>query len=48
MARMIRIDDDIYECLKKMATPFEDTPNTVLRKILHSTQSLTQQAEDGK
>jgi len=48
MARMIRIDDDIYECLKKMATPFEDTPNTVLRKILRSTQSLTEQAEEGK
>ena len=48
MARMIRIDDDIYECLKKMATPFEDTPNTVLRKILHLPQSLIKQGEDEK
>jgi hypothetical protein len=29
----IRIDDEVYSWLKSQATPFEDTPNTVLRKI---------------
>jgi len=36
----IRIDDEVYEWLQKMARPFEDTPNTVLRRVagLDSTQ----------
>jgi hypothetical protein len=29
----IRIDDDVYFWLKSQAIPFEDTPNTVLRKL---------------
>lgn len=29
----IRIDDDVYSWLKSQAIPFEDTPNSVLRKI---------------
>lgn len=29
----IRIDDDVYEWLQTMARPFEDTPNTVLRRV---------------
>jgi hypothetical protein len=29
----IRIDDDVYEWLQKMARPFEDTPNSVLRRV---------------
>jgi len=29
----IRIDDDVYEWLKKLARPFEDTPNSVLRRV---------------
>ncbi len=48
MTRMIRIDDDIYESLKKLATPFEDTPNTVLRKILISNQLLAKKFPDSK
>lgn len=43
MAKIIRIDDDIYEGLKKIADPFEDTPNTIIRKILISYQSVTKQ-----
>ncbi len=35
MAKVIRVDDDVYEGLKKIADPFEDTPNTVIRKLLH-------------
>ncbi len=30
----IRIDDEVWEKLKKLAVPFEDTPNTVLRRLL--------------
>jgi hypothetical protein len=34
MARKILIDDDVYEGIKKLADPFEDTPNIVIRKLL--------------
>jgi 5-methylcytosine-specific restriction protein A len=33
MSPTIRIDDEVYSWLQKKARPFEDTPNTVLRKI---------------
>jgi hypothetical protein len=29
----IRIDDEVYEWLQKQARPFEDTPNSVLRRV---------------
>lgn len=29
----IRIDEEVYEWLQKMARPFEDTPNSVLRRV---------------
>jgi hypothetical protein len=32
--RQIRVDDDVYGSLQKMARPFEDTPNSVLRRVL--------------
>jgi hypothetical protein len=31
----IRIDDEVYRWLQAQARPFEDTPNTVLRRIAH-------------
>jgi hypothetical protein len=34
MSPTIRIDDDVFEELKKHAEPFVDTPNTVLRRLL--------------
>lgn len=34
MAPQIRVDDDVYEFLKRNAEPFVDTPNTVLRRKL--------------
>lgn len=34
MSPTIRIDDDVFEELKKSAEPFVDTPNTVLRRLL--------------
>jgi hypothetical protein len=32
--RVIRVDDDVWRALQKKAMPFEDTPNSVLRRIL--------------
>ena len=32
--RTIRIDDDVWKALQKKATAFEDTPNSVLRRLL--------------
>jgi len=29
----IRIDEDVYSWLRSQATPFEDTPNSVLRRL---------------
>jgi len=29
----IRVDDDVYAWLQKQARPFEDTPNSVLRRV---------------
>ena len=33
MSPTIRIDDEVYSWLQERARPFEDTPNTVLRRI---------------
>jgi len=33
MAPTIRIDDDVYKWLKSQAIPFDDTPNSVLRRV---------------
>ena len=33
MAPTIRIDDEVYAWLQQNARPFEDTPNSVLRRI---------------
>ncbi|MCI0722296.1 MAG: winged helix-turn-helix domain-containing protein [Acidobacteria bacterium] len=32
--RVIRVDDEVWRALQKKAMPFEDTPNSVLRRIL--------------
>tara|TARA_B100001964_G_scaffold187610_1_gene208641 strand:- start:275 stop:445 length:171 start_codon:yes stop_codon:yes gene_type:complete len=34
MSKIIRIDDDVFEALKKKGQPSIDTPNSILRKIL--------------
>ncbi len=31
----VRIDDDVYEFLQRQAVAFVDTPNSVLRRLLH-------------
>lgn len=33
MAPTIRIDDEVYKWLQEQALPFEDTPNSVLRRV---------------
>lgn len=33
MAPTIRIDEEVYSWLQSQAKPFEDTPNTVLRRL---------------
>ena len=35
MTRTIRIDDEVFGALQSRATPFEDTPNDVLRHLLN-------------
>jgi Mrr N-terminal domain len=32
--RVIRVDDDVWRSLQKKALAFEDTPNSVLRRVL--------------
>jgi len=34
MMRKIEVDEDVWSFLKKNAEPFEDTPNSVLRRLL--------------
>jgi predicted transcriptional regulator len=34
MSPTIRIDDDVYKGLQKLARPFEDTPNSIIRRLL--------------
>jgi len=33
MSPIIRVDDEVYAWLQKHARPFEDTPNSILRKL---------------
>ena len=33
MAPVVRIDDEVWQWLKGLARPFEDTPNSVLRRV---------------
>jgi hypothetical protein len=48
MPKTIIIDDDIYEGLQKIATPFEDIPNTFIRKLLDFYQSNAKLIHYGK
>jgi len=48
----IEIDDDVFQYLKKLAEPFEDTPNSVLRRELLKNQLAhitfpSQKADEG-
>lgn len=45
MAPIIRIDKEVYSWLQKQARPFEDTPNSVLRRIAGLTDALVENDE---
>ena len=34
MAKTIRIEDDVYEALQRLGKAFDDTPNSVIKRIL--------------
>jgi hypothetical protein len=46
----IRIDQDVYNWLKSKAEPFEDTPNSVLRRLagLDKPNALSNKEDEGK
>ena len=33
-SRVIRVSDDVFDDLKKMAVPFKDNPSRVIRRLL--------------
>jgi hypothetical protein len=45
MSPTIRIDDDVFEELKKHAEPLVDTPNSVLRRLLRLGEGLGHRLE---
>ena len=32
----VRLDDEVFEALKKLAEPLVDTPNSVIRRLLEA------------
>jgi hypothetical protein len=40
MSKVIRIEDDVLEGLQRLATPFVDTPNSVIRRLLQDAGAL--------
>jgi hypothetical protein len=40
----IRLEDDVFEALKKLAEPFVDTPSTVVRRLLEEKGVLARNA----
>src|SRR6266446_3177077 len=45
MMPTIRIDDDVFQGLKKIAEPFTDTPNSVIRRLLEDKGTLPKSKE---
>ena len=41
MAKTIAIDDDVFDTLKRFARPLEDTPSTVIRRLVEIVESST-------
>lgn len=46
MEHSIRIDDEVFGHLQRLASPFVDTPNTVLRRVLHLNAETEPQDEN--
>ena len=47
MSRTITIDDDVYEVLKKFARPLEDTPTSVIRRLINVAEPLILSEREG-
>lgn len=45
MAKIIRVDADVWRWLQAQASPLEDTPNTVLRRVAGLDKKQTQRKE---
>ncbi len=45
MSPVVRVDDDVWEWLKTLARPLEDTPNSVLRRVARIDPPLERAAE---
>lgn len=41
----IRLDAEVYEALRKLAEPFTDTPNSVIRRLLEANGHVEKRAE---
>jgi hypothetical protein len=48
MAPTIRIDDDVYKWLQSQAVPFEDNPNSVLRRLAGLDHTVPQRRRSAK
>jgi hypothetical protein len=48
VAPTIRIDDEVFDALKRHAEPFVDTPNSVLRRLLELPTNREQHTEEQK
>mgnify|MGYP003577555517 CR=1 FL=1 len=42
----VRLEDDVFEALKKLAEPFVDTPSTVVRRLLEEKGVLSKRTPD--
>src|SRR5262245_51375934 len=38
-SRVIRVDEDVYKALQKRATPLEDTPSSVIRRLIEEIET---------
>jgi predicted transcriptional regulator len=45
---VIRVSDEVMKILKKFATPLEDTPDSVLRRILKDYVRIIKREEENK
>jgi hypothetical protein len=44
----VRLEDDVFEALKKLAEPFVDTPSAVVRRLLEEKGILGKRSSDSK
>ena len=39
-SRVIRVEEDVYKALQKRATPLEDTPSSVIRRLIEQVEEF--------